>query len=310
MTVNLQAPREVLGTTLAELADRDDSIVVLDADLARSTRADAFEARHPNRFLQMGVAEQNAVGVASGLAYAGMRPVFVSMAMFATGLPWTQLRMAAYAGLPVVVLGSHPGLDIGPDGGTHQMLEDIALMRAIPEFSVLVPSDSEETAQAIEWALNSPGPVYVRVGRQPVQQLPHDGPYEPGKLEIVNDQGTDLVIVAEGSMVSIADQVTNDLAREGIKAKAVNIRSIKPLDEVGLRRLANETDLIVTLENHSVIGGLGAAVAEALGGGTRIVRIGTDDRFGSSASSDELRAEFGLDQAGVLGTIKAHLDPA
>lgn len=299
MTAELVAPREVLGTTLAALADTDPAIIVIDADLARSTRADAFEAIHPDQFLQMGVAEQNAVGVASGMAYAGLKPVFVSMAMFSTGLPWTQLRMAAYAGLHIVVVGSHPGLDIGPDGGTHQMLEDIALIRSIPGFTVLVPSDSEETAQALRWAVDAEGPVYVRVGRQPVRELGHAGAFQPGVAEVVVDEGRDVVLIAEGSMVSIAADVAADLAAEGVKPTVVNIRSVKPLDEEELKQLAAQTPLMVTLENHSVIGGLGSAVAELLAGTTRVERIGTDDRFGSSASADELRAEFGLDREGV-----------
>ncbi len=307
MSDALVAPREVLGKKLAQIADQDSTLIVIDADLARSTRADVFEDLHPDQFLQMGVAEQNAVGVASGLAYAGLKPVFVSMAMFSTGLPWTQLRMAAYAGLHLVVVGSHPGLDIGPDGGTHQMLEDIALMRAIPEFTVLVPADSAETEAAIQWAVAADGPVYVRVGRQPVRELEHTTKFAPGKAEIVRAWGTDAVLVAEGSMVSIASEVAESLHREGIEVTVVNIRSVKPLDQECLRGLASDTPLLVTLENHSVIGGLGAAVAEAVNGGTRMERIGTHDRFGSSASADELRAEFQLDAAGVKAQIKAWL---
>ncbi len=308
MNEDLVAPREVLGNTLAELADTDSSVIVIDADLARSTRADAFEAVHPEQFLQMGVAEQNAVGVASGLAYAGLKPVFVSMAMFSTGLPWTQLRMAAYAGLHVVVVGSHPGLDIGPDGGTHQMLEDIALMRAIPGFTVLVPSGSAETAQAVTWAVQSEGPVYVRVGRQPVRELPHKSAFSPGTAEVMLSYGTDVVLVAEGSMVSVATEVADDLANDGVQTTVVDIRSIKPLDEKTIVDLAADTPLMVTLENHSVIGGLGAAVAEVLDGGTRLKRIGTHDHFGSSASADELREEFGLDRRGVLTQIREFLN--
>lgn len=301
------APREVLGTTLADLADKDPAVVVLDADLGRSTRLEPFEERHPGRFLQMGVAEQNAVGVASGLAYAGMKPVFVSMAMFSTGLPWTQLRMAAYAGLHVVVVGSHPGLDIGPDGGTHQMLEDLAIMRAIPEFTVLVPCDTPDTIEALTWALSAQGPVYVRVGRQPVTDLEHSMPFEPGCVEIIRSDGTDLLMVCEGSMVSVGEDVAKSLALDGVMATVVNVRSIKPLDEASLLDLAVKTPLVVTIENHSVLGGLGGAVAEIVGGRTRVERIGTNDRFGSSASSDELRAEFGLDQVGVLSRVRSLL---
>lgn len=302
----LTAPREVIGRTLGRLADQNPRLVVLDADLGRSTRTDAFEAVHPGRWLQLGVAEQNAVSVASGLSYAGYHPVFASMAMFSLALPWTQLRQSAYAGLSMTIIGTHPGLDVGPDGGTHQMLEDIALSRMIPELTVLSPCDGPETAAAIGWSIDHPGVTYIRIARQPVRDLHEDGSgFTVGRAEIVADHGRDLVMIAEGSMVSIADDVATALLADGIEAAVVNIRSIKPLDTELVTRLAAETDCIITLENHSVLGGLGSAVAESVGGRTRVERLGTPDRFGSSASADELRAHFGLDAIGIEKTVRA-----
>lgn len=304
MTTQMRAPREVIGSTLADLADGDERIVVLDADLARSTRLDGFEARHPDRFFQMGVAEQNAIGVASGMAYAGLRPVFASMAMFSLGLPWTQLRQAAYAGLPITVIGTHPGLDVGPDGGTHQMLEDLALARVLPEVTVLAPCDTPETRAALAWAVAHDGVTYLRIARQPVPDLHESGAgFVPGVAELVADHGERVLVIAEGSMVSVAVEASGALAGEGIGSRVVNVRSVKPLDERLLTRLAAPADLVVTVENHSVLGGLGGAVAELLGGRVRLERIGVPDRFGSSASADELRRSFGLDAPGVARQI-------
>lgn len=306
MTVELRAPREVIGSTLADLADADPRVVVLDADLARSTRLDGFEARHPDRFFQMGVAEQNAIGVASGMAYAGLRPVFASMAMFSLGLPWTQLRQAAYAGLPITVIGTHPALDVGPDGGTHQMLEDLALARVLPEVTVLAPCDTPETRAAIRWAVDHDGVTYIRVARQPVRDLHTTGDgFAPGVAEVVADHGPRLLLVAEGSMVSVTADAADALAAAGIGARVVNIRSLKPLDTGLLTELADAAELVVTVENHSVLGGLGGAVAEVLGGRVRHERIGVPDQFGSSASADDLRQAFGLDAPSLVRRITA-----
>lgn len=304
MSIELKAPREVIGSTLADLAETDPRLVVLDADLARSTRLDGFEARHPHRFFQMGVAEQNAIGVASGMAYGGLRPVFASMAMFSLGLPWTQLRQAAYAGLPMTIIGTHPGLDIGPDGGTHQMLEDLALARVLPEVTVLAPCDTPETQAALAWAVAHDGVTYLRIARQPVRDLHANGDgFAPGVAEVVADFGGRVLLVAEGSMVSVTADAAASLAADGIESRVVNIRSIKPLDERLLRDLGSQADLVVTIENHSVLGGLGGAVAEALGGTVRHERIGVPDRFGSSASADELREQFGLDDPSLTRRI-------
>lgn len=307
----LRAPRETLGETLAAIAERDERLMVLDADLGRSTRLTVFEERFPQRYIQVGVAEQNAVGIASGLVYAGYRPVFVSFTMFTIGLCWTQLRQAAYAGLPLKIIGTHPGYDIGPDGGTHQMFEDLALARVIPEIDVLCPSDIVETRAALRTAIASPRLTYVRVGRHPVpviHQEPVDFPV--GKAEIVLDNGRDYVLLTDGSMLFTALEVAEELVSEGERVSVVNIRSIKPLDVELISELGQQARVMVTIENHSVYGGLGGAVAEVLasaGSHGTLLRIGTPDRFGESGTTEQLRQANHLDKAGVLKQIRGRI---
>ena len=306
--IDLRAPREILGETLAQAAEKDPKLVVLDADLGRSTRLTPFEERYPERYLQMGVAEQNAVGVASGLVYAGFHPVFVTFTMFAIGLPWTQLRQTAYAGLPIKIIATHPGFDIGPDGGTHQMLADLALSRVIPGLVVLSPCDTPETVAAISAALESERMTYVRVGRQPVPDL-HDQVkvFPIGEAEVLHDGGeeVDVLLVADGSMAWTALQSVLRLEKAGIGATVVNVRTIKPLDKKTLVELSGKAEVTVTIENHSILGGMGGAVAEVLGEqGRTVIRLGAPDVFGETGTTDELRALYHLDVEGVLQSIK------
>ncbi len=295
---DLRAPREVIGETLVQIIDEHPETVVIDTDLGKSTRLEPVEERRPGHLLQLGVAEQNAMGIASGLAYSGHRPVYVSMAMFSLGLPWTQLRQAAYAGLPLVIVGTHPGLDMGPDGGTHQMLEDLALAQAIPELYVLTPCDSAQTAAALRWAVEqTTHPVYIRIGRHPVRQL-HDvvDQFEPGTSELVSDHGRDVVLIAEGSTAALAADTADVLATRGVAAAALHLRSLKPLDNAGLLDATSTARLVVSVENHSIIGGLGATVSGVLGSqARRIERVGTPDVFGWSATAEQLRHRFGLE---------------
>ncbi|MCW5953216.1 MAG: transketolase family protein [Propionibacteriaceae bacterium] len=303
---SLRAPREVIGPTLVELIRAEPDVVVLDADLGLSTRLDAVEEECPENLIQLGVAEQNAVGIAAGLVYTGHRPVFVSMAMFSLGLPWTQLRQVAYAGLPVVVIGTHAGVDMGPDGGTHQFMEDLALARVMPGLATLTPCDSAQTAAAIRWAVSQrEQPVYIRVGRHPVAQL-HDGEieYSPGTSEVLADHGADVLLVAEGSTAALAVAAAEVLDARGIGARVLHLASLKPLDGVGLVRASGDVGRVVTIENHSALGGLGSAVAEVLAPLRQAVhRIGTPDRFGFSASAEELREFFGLTPEAVAATV-------
>ncbi len=307
---NIRAPREIIGTTLISHAENDERLIVLDADLGRSTRLTAFEERFPTRYVQLGVAEQNAIGLASGLVYAGYHPVFVTFTMFSIGLPWTQLRQAAYAGLPLKIIGTHPGFDIGPDGGTHQMLEDIALARVIPELELLTPCDTPETIAAIHAALASPRLSYVRVNRRPVPDL-HSEPtdFPIGKAEIIYDQGRDYVIIADGSMVATAIDVAKQLVAKGRAVCVVNIRTIKPLDEELVLSLSKGAYLTITIENHSIYGGLGGCVAEVISTtGGRLLRIGSQDCFGESATTEELLALHKLDVQGILHRIETAIE--
>lgn len=304
---SVRAPRGIIGATLAQHAERDLRLVVLDADLGRSTRLTAFEERFPERYIQLGVAEQNAVGMASGLVYAGYHPVFVTFTMFAIGLPWTQLRQTAYAELPIKIIATHPGFDIGPDGGTHQMLEDIALARVIPGLVVLTPSDTPETEAAIGAALECDKMTYVRVGRHPIPDL-HDEKvsFLIGKAEIIYEKGQTLVLIADGSMVANAVAAAKNLFEQGIAVSVVNIRTIKPIDEELIRELSRQARLLVTLENHSVYGGLGGAIAEiASEEAARVLRIGSRDRFGESGTTGEMRKLHELDVDGILTQIQA-----
>ena len=311
----LRAPREVIGPTLVELIRNDPEVVVLDADLGLSTRLDAVEQAFPENLIQLGVAEQNAMDVAAGLAYTSHRPVFVSMAMFSLGLPWTQLRQIAYAGLPVVVIGTHAGLDMGPDGGTHQFLEDLALARVIPGLVTLTPCDSPQTAAAIRWAVRQrEAPVYVRVGRHPVALLhAEEVDFAPGSSEVLRDHGGTVLLVTEGSTASLGVEAADLLLTRGLGARVLHLSSLKPLDVEGLVAASSDVTRVVSVENHSVLGGLGSAVAEVLSPlGRAVHRIGTPDVFGSSASGWELREQFGLVPSAVadrVADIAAHDQP-
>lgn len=300
------APRDVIGETLVEVAKQDTRLVVLDADLGRSTRLTAFETQFPERYLQFGVAEQNAIGFASGLVYSGWHPVFVTFTMFSIGLGWTQIRQAAYAGLPLTIIGTHPGFDIGPDGGTHQMLEDMALARVIPEIEVLTPSDNLETAAAIKQGITSPRVTFIRVGRHPIPIL-HEPPVEfvIGKAEVLFQSGGDYVLIADGSMVYDVLNVAKRMTTEGHSCCVINIRSIKPIDEDLIIALMGRAKLTITIENHTIFGGLGGAVAEiAAQNGRRLLRIGSPDCFGRSADTDTLRHMVGLDADSIYKKIK------
>lgn len=302
----LIAPRDMIGTTLVEIGEKMDNLVVIDCDLGRSTRLTPFESRFPERLIQLGSQEQNALSLATGMAIAGFHPVYVCFTMFSIGLPWTQIRMAGYAQVPFTIIGTHPGFDIGPDGGTHQMMEDIALARVIPGLNILSPSDAHETRSAMWQSIGSDQLVYIRVGRHPVPiHYPEDVTMTVGKADFWLDNGCDVVFIADGSMVFNALAAADTLETSGIKTSVINIRSIKPIDEALVRRLAKEAKLLVSVENHSILGGLGGAIAEiAAEEGGRLVRIGSRDLYGESASTDELRSKHQMDPEGILEQLE------
>ena len=302
------ATRDAYGEALAELGAVNENIVVLEADLSKSTKTSDFKKVYPERHFNMGIAEQNMLGVAAGFAAAGKIPFASSFAVFATGRAYDQIRNSiAYPNLNVKIAATHAGLTVGEDGGSHQMLEDIALMRALPNMTVIVPADGIETKQAINAAAEYEGPVYIRMGRPKVPVLFDDNyTFEIGK-GVVLKEGTDVTLVGTGIMVSKAVEAAELLAAEGISAAVVNISTIKPLDAELIVAQAQKTGAIVTCEEHNIYGGLGSAVAEVLVENCPVpmARVGVADKFGESGLPDELLEKHGLTAANIAAQAKA-----
>jgi len=300
--------RDAYGKTLAALGHEDPRIVALCADLSGSTKVSDFAAEHPDRFFNMGVAEANMMGTAAGLAMSGLRPFVSTFAVFATGKVWEQIRqVVAYPNVPVRIVATHAGLTVGEDGASHQMLEDIAIMRVLPNMSVIVPADAVEAASAIRFVAGyDEGPVYVRLARAPFPIIHSDeDAFEFGRAWI-RREGTDVSIAACGLMVSVALDAAERLAECGISAEVINVSTVKPLDRETLLASVRKTGAVVTAEEHQVAGGLGGAVCELLAEElpTRVVRVGVDDRFGQSGSADALLAHYGLDADGVAAAAQ------
>lgn len=293
-----KATREALGATLIELVDEGrNDIVVLDADLAKATTTVKFRAAHPERFFDMGIAEQDMIGTAAGLAAGGKTPFACSFAVFATGRAYDQVRNSVcYAKLGVKIAATHSGVTVGPDGGSHQMVEDIALMRVLPNMQVLVPADLTAARAAVRIAADTPGPFYVRLGRPAVPILYDEGfPFELGRAYVVRE-GSDVTLAACGAMVARALGAADLLAAQGVSAEVVDVMSLKPLDEATILTSARKTGAVVTCEEHSVIGGLGAAVASLLVSEHPVPMetVGVRDVFGTSGEAEELMEHFGL----------------
>ena len=302
------ATRDAYGEALAELGAVNENIVVLEADLSKSTKTSDFKKVYPERHFNMGIAEQNMLGVAAGFAAAGKIPFASSFAVFATGRAYDQIRNSiAYPNLNVKIAATHAGLTVGEDGGSHQMLEDIALMRALPNMTVIVPADGIETKQAVKAAAEYEGPVYIRMGRPKVPVLFDENyTFEIGK-GVVLKEGTDVTLVGTGIMVSKAVEAAELLAAEGISAAVVNISTIKPLDAELIIAQAQKTGAIVTCEEHNIYGGLGSAVAEVLVENCPVpmTRVGVADQFGESGLPDELLEKHGLTAANIAAQAKA-----
>lgn len=304
------ATRDAYGQTLAELGEENPAVVVLDADLSGSTKTGVFAKKFPERFFNMGIAEANMVGTAAGLAAAGKTPFLSTFAIFAAGRGWEQIRQSlAYPKANVKVVATHGGITVGEDGGSHQSVEDVAIMRAIPNMTVIVPADGPETARAIRAAASYKGPVYVRLGRNKVPTVTgENAPFEIGKgVQLAS--GSDLTFVTTGLMTAQALAAAELLATEGISARVVHLATIKPLDGEILLKAARETGAIVTAEEHSVVGGLGGAVAEYLSENCPVPlkRIGINDRFGLSGKAEELIKYFGLMPADLAEAGRAIL---
>ena len=302
-----QATREAYGKALAALGQENENIIVLDADLSKSTKTAEFAAVCPERFFNAGIAEQNMTGVAAGLAASGKVPFISSFAVFATGRNFEQIRNSiAYPRLNVKIAATHAGITVGEDGGSHQSIEDISLMRTLPNMTVVVPCDDVETAGAVRAIAEMQGPCYLRLGRLATPQVnPDDYKFELGR-GVVLREGADAVIFACGMMVAPALEAAEKLAEEGLSAAVVNIHTIKPLDKELVLAYVAKCKAVVTAEEHNVIGGLGSAVAEVMAeaGCGRLGRIGVQDSFGQSGKPAELLAHYGLTANDIAAKVK------
>lgn len=300
------ATRDVYGEVLAELGRMNKDIVVLDADLSSSTKTKKFSKLFPERFFNLGISEQDMVGTAGGLSLTGKIPFASTFAIFETGRAWEQIRQTiCYSNLNVKLVATHGGITVGEDGASHQSLEDIALMRVLPNMTVIVPADGYETKQVIKAVAEYIGPVYVRLGRSKVPPvMPADFNFKIGRAHVFS-YGKDAVLIANGIMVSAALQARDILNVKGIETGVINMSTVKPLDGAVLLEAARRTRLIVTAEEHSIIGGLGSAVSEFLSENhpIKIKRIGVRDSFGCSGKPSELVNFFGLTSDNIVNTV-------
>ncbi len=292
-----RATRDAYGDTLKALGAKYPEIVVLDADLSASTKTQVFAKEFPDRFFNCGIAEGNMMSVAAGLAAAGKTVFASTFAVFGAGRAYEQIRNSiCYPRLNVKVALTHAGITVGEDGATHQMLEDIALMRVLPNMTVIVPADAAETEAALRWAAAYKGPVYIRMGRAKCDDVTNPGDsFTPGKCMTLCD-GNDVTVIACGIMAGKAVAAAKLLQEEGISARVLNMSSVKPIDEQAIVAAAKETGAILTAEEHSVIGGLGSAVAEVVvkENPVPMTMLGLNDTFGESGKSDDLLVKYGL----------------
>ena len=306
--IEKKATRDGYGKSLLELGSKHDDIVVLDADLSGSTRTSWFAKEFPERFFNVGVAEQNLVGTAAGIALSGLVPFASSFAIFLSGRAWEIVRNSvAYPGLNVKLVASHAGLSVGEDGASHQCLEDIATMRVLPGMNVFVPSDYNETQEVIKRVYQIQGPCYVRCGRSAVPLLEHPPNYsfKEGRGQL-RREGKDVLIVACGIMVHAAEEAAVKLSKEGIEVSLINMTSIKPLDEKLILKYADKTGAVVSAEEHNIIGGLGSAISELLGGQSKasLIRVGVKDTWGQSGPAEELLKHYKLNASGIMEAVK------
>ena len=301
------AQRNYYGKALARLAKERDDVVVLDADLAGSTKTSEFKKVAPERFVEVGIAEQDMIGVASGLAASGKTVFASTFAVFATGRCWEQIRLAvAYPKQNVKIVSTHCGISVGEDGASHQALEDIAIMRAIPNMVVISPADAHQAYAATMAIAEERGPCYMRLGRADFPLIyPEDVKFEIGKADILRE-GSDVTLIGTGQMVSYCLDAAKALSEEGISAEVINISTIKPLDADAVIGSVKKTGCAVTAEEHSIIGGLGSAVAEAISEScpVSLVRVGTKDTFGESGKAEMLMEKYGLTAKDIVKAAK------
>lgn len=304
---NKIATRESFGKALVELGKENENVVVLTADLAGATKTSLFEKEFPDRFINVGIAEQNMIGISAGLATTGKIPFASTFAMFAAGRAYDQIRNSvAYPKLNVKICGTHAGVTVGEDGATHQMLEDLSLMRSIPNMTVLCTSDDVQAKWAIKEMAKIDGPVYIRLARVATPVIYDENQkFEIGKMVQIGD-GTDATVFATGVEVAEALKAKEKLEKENINIRVVDVHTIKPIDREMIIKCAKETKKLITIEDHSVIGGLGTAVCEVLSEEypTKVVRMGMQDKFGKSGKAEQLLKYFKLDSEAIIEKVK------
>ncbi len=297
MVKECKSIRSAYGKALAEVGKKYENVVVLDADLACSTQTQIFAKEFPDRFFDVGIAEQDLMTTAAGLACTGKIPFVSTFAVFAAGRAWEQIRNTiCYSNLNVKIAATHAGITVGEDGASHQALEDIALMRSIPNMTVIYPADETETKQAIEFAAEHKGPVYIRISRSNLPDV-FDSSYKFNfNKAVVMQEGTDVTLITNGETLVEVVEAAQMLKEHGINAEVINVPVIKPLDEETIITSAKKTNRVITIENHSVIGGLGGCICEVLSEKypVKITRIGLNDEFGQSGTPKELMAYYGL----------------
>jgi len=301
--------RDVYGQTLVKLGESDKDIVVLDADLSSSTRTNFFAKKFPERFFNFGVAEQNMMATAAGLASCGKKVFLSTFAVFAAGRAWDQIRVSiSYNDFNVKIVATHAGITVGPDGASHQALEDIALMRVLANMNIIVPCDGPQTAEAVIAAANTPGPFYIRLGRSKVPTIENKGEFKLGKAQVISE-GNDVTIVACGIMVYEAFLAVRSLAQKGIKARLINVHTIWPIDKEAILKAAKETKFFVVCEEHNVIGGLASSVGEVVAGNypKKVIHIGIRNRFGQSGEPEDLLKEYNLTSLDIEKAVLSNI---
>jgi len=305
-------PRNIVGSTLAQIAEKDPAVVVLDADFYTCTITQDFKDKFPHRFIEVGIAEQNMMGVAAGLATAGLKPFASALAAFCTRRACDQVTTSiALQNLNVKILGVYPGLFVGKNGGSHQALEDIAITRAIARMSVVQPADAWELMEVLRFAVNHIGPMYIRISREPSPRyVPDDYTFQLGKSTLLRE-GRDITVMTYGELIPDTLEATEFLAsKHGINARVLNMSSLKPIDTEATVKAAKETHCIFTVDNHNIIGGLGSAIAEFLSENhpTRVKRIGVRDVFGRSGSNEAMKKKFGVSSEAIAAQILDYLN--
>lgn len=302
------ATRESYGKALAEFGEKYENVVVLDADLAVATKTIDFKKKFPERFFDVGISEQDLMGTAAGLALGGKIPFASTFAVFASGRAYDQIRNTiAYSKLNVKIAATHAGITVGEDGASHQALEDISLMRSIPNMMVISPADDATTRWAVEAAINYVGPIYIRLARPATEEIySASTKFELGK-GIMHGDGEDATVIATGVMVAEALKAKEELKKEGINIRVVDIHTIKPIDKELIIKCAKETKKVITAEDHSIIGGLGSAVCEVLSENypAKVIRLGINDEFGQSGKWDELMKHYGLTSENIIKIVKS-----